>query len=110
MNYSEEQIQLLAKEVARATNDPAKVEQFIAAARAEQQKSSTKIGAVGEQQVVGELNATLDRSNQQAARQMTPGESAAYVANQLANVGTVGTMAATGQAAGAMTEIVRAHV
>lgn len=103
MNYSEEQIQLLAKEVARATNDPAKVEQFIAAARAEQQKSSTKIGAVGEQQVVGELNATLDRSNQQAARQMTPGESAAYVANQLANVGTVGTMAATGQAAGAMT-------
>ena len=103
MNYSEEQIQLLAKEVARVTNDPVKVEQFIAAARAEQQKSSTRFGAVGEQEVASELNASLDRSNQQAARQMTPGESAAYVANQLANVGTVGTMAATGQAAGAMT-------
>lgn len=103
MNYSEEQIQRMAQEIAASTKDPAKVEEFFALARAEQRKNSQQIGPVGEDKVQQYANAAVNQATQKVAREMTPAESAAYVGNELLNMGTVGGMAASGQSLGAMT-------
>lgn len=102
-DYSEEQIQTMAREIAATTKDPKKVEEFFALARSEQRKNSQQIGPSGEDNVRAFANAAVDQATQKVARQMTPVENAAYVGNQLLNVGTVGTMAASGQSLGAMT-------
>jgi len=102
-DYSEEQIQLMAREIAAATKDPKKVEEFFALARTEQARNSQRIGAVGEAEVQSSLDQAVNQATQKVAREMTPAESAAYVGNQLLNMGTVGTMAASGQSLGAMT-------